>query len=72
MHIYLGLCDVTQSKNGCPPLLLIIYFTNICNFLIFHSILIWFVADCMVELVLAFQIHLLSMLPSPLIIKSCN
>ena len=40
MHIYLGLCD--DTKNGWPPLLLIIYCTNICNFLIFHSILIWF------------------------------
>ena len=35
---------------------------NICNFLIFHSILIEFGGNCMDYLGLAFQTHLLSML----------
>ena len=29
--IQLGLCDVTQPSNGCPPLLSILNYTDICN-----------------------------------------
>ena len=35
MHNKLGLGEVTQPKNGCPQLLSIIYYANLCNFLIF-------------------------------------
>ena len=34
-----------------------IYFTNICNFLILHLILIGFSADCMVLKGLGFDLH---------------
>ena len=47
MHILSGLCDTTLPKNDCPPLLSILKYTNICSFLVFYSILIWFAVDSM-------------------------
>ena len=52
MHIQLGLCDITWPK--------ILYYTNNFTFL-FVIELVGFVADCMVLLGLAFQMHSLLM-----------
>ena len=47
----IGVCNITQLKMAA-----FLFFTNICNFLIFHLISIRFVADCIELKVLAFQI----------------